>query len=81
MALLALQKMEKTSCMVHIKKPANWDLIVEYTQKPRNNFNEIRAARPDQELVKKAMLELLENIKFAHCIKNQGYIKALGMKP
>ena len=60
------KKMEKTSCMVHIKKPANWDLIVEYTQKPRNNFNEIRAARPDQELVKKAMLELLENIKFAH---------------
>ena len=75
------KKLEKTSCMVHIKKPANWDLIVEYTQKPRNNFNEIRAARPDQELVKKAMLELLENIKFAHCIKNQGYINALGMKP
>ncbi|MPL99714.1 hypothetical protein SDC9_45935 [bioreactor metagenome] len=75
------KKLEKTSCMVHIKKPANWDLIVEYTQKPRNNFNEIRVARPDQELVKKAMLELLENIKFAHCIKNQGYIKALGMKP
>ena len=75
------KKLEKTSCMAHIKKPANWDLIVEYTQKPRNNFNEIRAARPDQELVKKAMLELLENIKFAHCIKNQGYIKALGMKP
>jgi len=75
------KKLEKTSCMVHIKKPANWDLIVEYTQKPRNNFNEIRAARPDQELVKKAMLELLENIKFAHCIKNQVYIKALGMKP
>lgn len=75
------KKLEKTSCMVHIKKPANWDLIVEYTQKPRNNFNEIRAARPDQELVKKAMLELLENIRFAHCIKNQGYIKALGMKP
>ncbi len=75
------KKLEKTSCMVHIKKPANWDLIVEYTQKPRNNFNEIRAAKPDQELVKKAMLELLENIKFAHCIKNQGYIKALGMKP
>ena len=75
------KKLEKTSCMVHIKKPANWDLIVEYTQKPRNNFTDIRSARPDQELVKKAMLELLENIKFAHCIKNQGYIKALGMKP
>ena len=75
------KKMEKTSCMVRINKPANWDLIIQYTQQPRNNFNEIRAARPDQTLVKQAMLELLENMKFANCLKNPGYIEALGMKP
>ena len=75
------KKMEKTSCMVRINKPANWDLIIQYTQQPRNNFNEIRAARPDQALVKQAMLELLENMKFANCLKNPGYIEALGMKP
>ena len=75
------KKMEKTSCMVRINKPANWDLIIQYTQQPRNNFNEIRAARPDQALVKQAMLELLENMKFANCMKNPGYIEALGMKP
>ena len=75
------KKMEKTSCMVRINKPANWDLIIQYTQQPRNNFNEIRAARPDQALVKQAMLELLENMKFANCLKNPGYIGALGMKP
>ncbi|MBN2660192.1 MAG: glycoside hydrolase family 5 protein [Tannerellaceae bacterium] len=75
------KKMEKTSCMVRINKPANWDLIIQYTQQPRNNFNEIRAARPDQTLVKQAMLELLENMKFANCMKNPGYIEALGMKP
>lgn len=75
------KKMEKTSCMVRINKPANWDLIIQYTLQPRNNFNEIRAARPDQALVKQAMLELLENMKFANCLKNPGYIEALGMKP
>lgn len=75
------KKMEKTSCMVRINKPANWDLIIQYTQQPRNNFNEIRAARPDQALVQQAMLELLENMKFANCLKNPGYIEALGMKP
>ena len=75
------KKMEKTSCMVRINKPANWDLIIQYTQQPRNNFNEIRAARPDQALVKQAMLELLENMKFANCMRNPGYIEALGMKP
>ena len=75
------KKMEKTSCMVRINKPANWDLIIQYTLQPRNNFNEIRAARPDQTLVKQAMLELLENMKFANCMKNPGYIEALGMKP
>jgi len=75
------KKMEKTSCMVRINKPANWDLIIQYTLQPRNNFNEIRAARPDQALVKQAMIELLENMKFANCLKNPGYIEALGMKP
>ena len=75
------KKMEKTSCMVRINKPANWNLIIQYTQQPRYNFNEIRAARPDQTLVKQAMLELLENMKFANCLKNPGYIEALGMKP
>lgn len=75
------KKLEKTSCMVHIKKPANWDLIIEYTKQSRNNFNEIRSVRPDQKLVKAAMLEFLENAKFANCQKNSGYIHALGMNP
>jgi len=28
-----------------------------------------------------AMNELLENAKFENCLKNEGYIKAMGMKP
>ncbi|HCO68591.1 MAG TPA: glycosyl hydrolase family 5, partial [Dysgonomonas sp.] len=69
------------SCMVTIPTPDNWSLIVEYTKADRSSFAKIREARPDQELVRKAMTNLLENMKFNNCIKNEGYIKALGMKP
>jgi len=75
------KKMEKQSCMTTIQKPENWDLIVEYTKQDRSNFKKINDVRPDRESVQKAMSELLENMKFANCKKNEGYIQALGMKP
>lgn len=75
------KKMVPGSCMVTIPTPNNWNLIVEYTKADRSSFAKIREARPDQELVRKAMTDLLENMKFNNCIKNEGYIKALGMKP
>ena len=67
--------------MVKIKEPENWDMIIKYTELPRGNFKQIREARPDQELVKKALAQFIENCKFKSCTKNEGYIKALGMKP
>lgn len=75
------KKMVPNSCMATIPTPENWDLIVEYTKQDRGNFAKIREARPDQALVRKAMTDLLENMKFKNCIKNDGYIKAVGMKP
>jgi aryl-phospho-beta-D-glucosidase BglC (GH1 family) len=75
------KKMPHKAGMIAISKPENWDLIIEYTQKDRSSFEKIRTARPDQEKVKKAMLDLLENIKFKNCKKLDGYTKALGMKP
>ena len=67
--------------MVTIPTPSNWDSIVTYTEQPRLSYKEIREARPDQEMVRKAMLDLLENCKFANCTRNEGYIRAIGMKP
>lgn len=75
------KKMGRPSSVVNIPEPENWEKIVEFTEAPRNNFNEIRAARPDQELVKRAMLLLVENCKFSNCIVNEGYVKAMGLKP
>lgn len=75
------KKMVPKSGMMAIPKPKNWDTIIEYTKKDRGDFGKVRDARPNQDLVKQAMTELLENMKFKNCIKNEGYIKALGMKP
>ncbi len=75
------KKLNSNSCMVKIKEPDNWDLIIKYTEQPRKNFSQIRAARPDQEVVNKALKEFIENSKFKSCTKNEGYIKALGMNP
>lgn len=75
------KKMGRPSSMLTIPTPENWDKIVEFTEAPRTNFDEIRKARPDQEMVKKAMLQLVENCKFGNCKVNEDYIKAMGMKP
>lgn len=75
------KKVDSERGMVSIKAPENWNLIVDYTTRDRSNFTKIRAVRPDQAVVKKAMTDLLENMKFANCSINKGYILALGMKP
>lgn len=67
--------------MMRIAKPEGWDEIIEYTKKDRSSFGKIREARPDQDLVRKAMTQLLENMKFKNCEVDADYVKALGMKP
>jgi endoglucanase len=75
------KKMGRPSCVVTIPTPENWDSIVAFAEKPRLNYKEIRDARPDQALVRKAMLDLLENCRFVNCTKNEEYIRAMGMTP
>lgn len=75
------KKMGDSTSFVNVKKPENWDKIVEYTEKPRSTYKEIREARPDQAMVKKALLDYIECCKFENCGKNDGYIKAMGLKP
>ena len=75
------KKMNSPRGVTSIKQPENWDKIIEYTEAPRNGFDEIRKARPDQEMVKKAMLQLVENSKYSNCKVNVEYVKAIGMKP
>jgi hypothetical protein len=73
--------MGNPSSVVNVARPENWDKIVEFCESPRSSFDEIRKVRPDQEMAKKAMLQLLENIKYKNCKVNEGYVKAMGLKP
>lgn len=75
------KKMGSPRGVMTIAQPENWDKVIEFTQSPRNNFDEIRKARPGQELVKKAMLQFVENCKYSNCKVNESYVKAMGMKP
>jgi len=75
------KKMNSSRCMCTIPTPENWEKIVEFTEKPRLNFNEIRSARPNQDMVKKTMMQLLDNMIFENTHINEGYINAMGMNP
>ncbi len=75
------KKMGSDRCMRTIPTPENWELLRQFTESSRQNFAEIRQARPDQELVKQAMREFIENLAFEKTTINEGYIKAMGMEP
>lgn len=69
------------SCMMGIKKPADWDsTIVKFAEADRSSFDAIRKARPDQEKGKKLLMEFVENAKKENCIPQKGYIKSMELK-
>ena len=70
----------RNSCFNGIIPPENWDKVMEFSEAPRATFFEIRAARPDQETAKKAMLDFIEACKFENCTPQEGYIKSLLLK-
>ena len=76
------KKMEKSSAVVSILPPADWEKVVQFAKLPREtaHVEERLKARPEQETINRAFSELLEGIRLEKCRVNQGYLKALGMK-
>jgi endoglucanase len=74
------KKMDSDRGIVQFPKTKEWDEIIKYAELPKNNFEEIRNAKPDREIIKRAFADLLENIKFKNCVINNSYLKALGVK-
>jgi endoglucanase len=74
------KKMDNTKGFVTFNVPAGYDKIIEYTEKPRTSFEEIRKAAPlDREQIKKALYDFINNSRFENCRPNKGYITALGL--
>jgi endoglucanase len=74
------KKMDATTCVMSINMPAEWSAIAAFAEHPRKTFEEVRSNRPPKEKVQKALNDYLEQMKFANCRINQGYLKALGLK-
>jgi len=73
------KKMDGSS-FVGITPPENWEQIVAFSEAPRASYKEIRDARPDQAVARKAMMDFIEACKFQNCVVQQSYIEALGLK-
>lgn len=73
------KKIEK-ECFIAITPPENWDLVIKYAETPRTSYADIRDARPDQAIIRKAMTNFIEASKFKNNIVQESYIKALGLK-
>lgn len=76
------KKMDSPRAIVSFDRPPYWDEIVAFgTLTDRVGDAEKRIAkRPSQEHIQAAFSGLLENISFAKCRINQGYLKALGLQ-
>src|SRR2546428_5458802 len=76
------KKMEKSSAVVSIVPPADWEKIVEFAKLPSGTAHaeERLKARPEQETITRAFAELLESVRPQKCRVNEGYLRALGMK-
>jgi len=62
------KKMDTENTPCSIKKPADWDLIAEYTK---------GGPKPDSTRAEKALNELLENIQLSRCVYFQDVVHAI----
>ena len=69
----------KSSCVVTVKAPKDWEKIAAYANLPRTSYEDVRKARLDPKLVEAAFAELLENVRIERCEVNRGYLAALGL--
>ena len=73
-------KKKDDSCMMGITMPENWDKIIAFSETTRSTYKEIQAARPDQEIVRKAMMDFIKNCRFENCTPQKEYIESIGLR-
>ncbi len=74
-------KKRDRSCMMGIGMPKEWEEIVRFSEGPHATFAEIREAKPDREMARKAMTEFLDSCLLENCHPQMSYISSMGLKP
>jgi endoglucanase len=75
------KKLDATSCVASIDKPADWDAVSAFADHPRTTYEDVRKNCPAKEKIDRALADYLERIKLKNCKVNEGYLKALGLRP
>jgi hypothetical protein len=74
------KKLDASSCVASINKPAEWDAVIAFADNPRTTFEDVRKNRPPKDKVDRALASYLEQVKFKNCRINEDYLKALGLR-
>ena len=75
------KKMDATSSIVSVERPAHWDEIASYAAARGTDFEANNKLRPSLEHSRAALLGLVENSRFKNVRVNAGYVRALGLSP
>ena len=68
------------SCVMGVREPENWDQVKSFAESPRTTYQEIREARPDQTVARKAMMDFVRNSGLENCVPQTDYIQSLGLR-
>lgn len=75
------KRLDAERTFMSVAKPEGWQLIYDFLEADRSSYQLIREARPSQDEARLVLDEYLENCRFGNCLKNSGYISALGLRP
>lgn len=65
------------SCMNGVVKPANWDLVINFSEADRSSYEKIREQRPDTALTRRALRDFAGNTRFENCLPDTAYIRSI----
>ncbi|MDR1723198.1 MAG: glycoside hydrolase family 5 protein [Tannerella sp.] len=72
-------KKKDSSSFVGITAPDEWQSVIDFSEAPRTIYKELREARPNQALAKKALDGFIDACRFENCIVQDSYIRSLGL--
>jgi len=75
------KKMAATSSMLAIEMPENYKRIIAFAEGPRVTYDDIRKNHIQRDSAMVILNNLLTNTEIDNCSINNGFIKALGLKP
>ena len=74
------KRLDTDRSVVSVTRTPEWDNVVAFAEHPRSTFKEVRDNRPPRQVAAKALDDYLENIRFANCRINEGYLRALALQ-